>query len=218
MSTLFVVTPYYEFLCYRIQDWDALRVQRTDALDRILESLGSQVVPPDFHQASSGSSLFGSQHSDQGLEGNGHAAPSTSPFQRSPTATLRNAPRPSVDHTDWKTLRDFVDERAIDDALETMDNDRTALDVRESAIICDASNLLNASNIHPLGYPGCDGRVPRDTLQYNFGHSEFFTCFNCRTSHYRDIGHPSYTVDEYGTPFRKSGGPLRPDGRGFTRK
>ena len=118
----------------RVQDWDVLRVQRTDALDKILEALGSQVVPPDFHQASSGSSLFGSQHSDDGAEGNGRAVPSTSPFERSPTATLRIDQGKRVkymsDRTNWKTLRDFVDDRAIDDALETMESDRNALDVR----------------------------------------------------------------------------------------
>lgn len=29
----------------------------------------------------------------------------------------------------WKTLRDFVDERAIEEALERMEEDRIALDV-----------------------------------------------------------------------------------------
>lgn len=29
----------------------------------------------------------------------------------------------------WKTLRDFVDEKAIEDALERMEEERTALDV-----------------------------------------------------------------------------------------
>ena len=30
----------------------------------------------------------------------------------------------------WKTLRDFVDERAIEDALETIESERNKLDVR----------------------------------------------------------------------------------------
>jgi autophagy-related protein 17 len=117
----------------RVKDWDILRAQHTDALDKILESLGSQVVPPDFHQASSSSSLFGSQLSDEEAQGNGRAA-STLPFEQSPTATLRidlHGKRVKLlsDRTSWKTLRDFVDDRAIDDALEAMESDRSALDV-----------------------------------------------------------------------------------------
>jgi autophagy-related protein 17 len=34
------------------------------------------------------------------------------------------------DRKRWKTLRDFVDERAIEDVLETVESDRSALDVR----------------------------------------------------------------------------------------
>jgi hypothetical protein len=33
------------------------------------------------------------------------------------------------DRKKWKTLRDFVDERAIEDVLDTIENDRNALDV-----------------------------------------------------------------------------------------
>jgi autophagy-related protein 17 len=34
-----------------------------------------------------------------------------------------------LDRSKWKTLRDFVDERAIEDALDNMDRDRSVLDV-----------------------------------------------------------------------------------------
>jgi hypothetical protein len=34
-----------------------------------------------------------------------------------------------ADRTLWKTLRDFVDEQAIEDVLETIENDRLGLDV-----------------------------------------------------------------------------------------
>lgn len=110
------------------KDWDALRVQHSDALDNILESLGSQLVPPDFHQDASDSSLFGSQHSGDDHEPNGRATESP---QLSPSATVRNVQKEKTgtDRKNWKTLRDFVDDRAIEDALETMENDRTALDV-----------------------------------------------------------------------------------------
>jgi autophagy-related protein 17 len=33
------------------------------------------------------------------------------------------------DRKKWKTLRDFVDERAIEDVLDTIENDRNTLDV-----------------------------------------------------------------------------------------
>ena len=34
-----------------------------------------------------------------------------------------------TDRSRWKTLRDFVDERAIEDALDTIEKDRLELDV-----------------------------------------------------------------------------------------
>ncbi|KAH9838401.1 autophagy protein Apg17-domain-containing protein [Rhodofomes roseus] len=118
------------------QGWDTLRTQRTDALDTILETLGSQVVPPDFHTTpSSDVSPFGlPQDSD---EENDSGGPSADPRPgTSPTDTLRNVSRytkPRVngvqkDRSSWKTLRDFVDERAIEDMLDRVDSDRNALD------------------------------------------------------------------------------------------
>lgn len=35
-----------------------------------------------------------------------------------------------ADRTRWKTLRDFVDERAIGDKLDDMESERAILDVR----------------------------------------------------------------------------------------
>ncbi|KAF8907319.1 autophagy protein Apg17-domain-containing protein [Gymnopilus junonius] len=169
----------------RVLEWDTDRTKHADALDDILESLGSQVVPPNFHQASSDSSLFGSQHSadlenakENKLERqdsispmispkryvhtNGssgtikyQARPSVSPV--SPSATLRrnsirrpgdsglgNIPEGGLkgkakqqetpgegrkeNRRRWKTLRDFVDDQAIEDILETIESDRSALD------------------------------------------------------------------------------------------
>ncbi|KAH8100023.1 autophagy protein Apg17-domain-containing protein [Cristinia sonorae] len=124
----------------QVDEWDMLRSQRTDALDAILESLGSQVVPPSFHLASSDSSLFGSQHgSDDEAESHSHDEHKSSddPFPgQSPTETLRNVLRNGLpkhsrrqrDRSKWKTLRDFVDERAIEEVLDTIENDRVALD------------------------------------------------------------------------------------------
>ncbi|TCD70232.1 autophagy- protein 17 [Steccherinum ochraceum] len=121
-------------------EWDTMRNSRVDALDSILESLGSQVVPPSFHVASSDSSLFGSQPGtdDEVDQPNGEPKPpQDDPFPgQSPTETLRNVlrnglpkhHRRSSDRSKWKTLRDFVDERAIEGVLDTIENDRVALD------------------------------------------------------------------------------------------
>ncbi|KAL1745595.1 autophagy-related protein 17 [Schizophyllum fasciatum] len=104
----------------QVKAFDSARAQHTGALDRILESLESQLVPPDFHEASESSSLFGSQHS----------ADADRQHSQSPSDTvrdLRRAPR-AVDRRRWKNLRDFVDDRAIDQVLEVMDEERGALD------------------------------------------------------------------------------------------
>ncbi|THH31718.1 hypothetical protein EUX98_g2488 [Antrodiella citrinella] len=127
------------YLEKQADDWDSLRSQRTDALDNILESLGSRAVPPSFHLASSDSSLFGSQPGtdDEADHHNHNQRPIDDPLPgQSPTETLRNVlsnglPKHRRRHNDrskWKTLRDFVDERAIEGVLDTIENDRVALD------------------------------------------------------------------------------------------
>ena len=119
------------------QAWDTLRTERTDILDVILESLGRQLVPPDFHENSSDSSLFGSQDSEP--EQQAEPGESFIPGQ-SPTLTIRHsngheqhrrakAKSQKHDRSRWRSLRDFVDERAIEDALETIESERSALDV-----------------------------------------------------------------------------------------
>lgn len=149
-------------------------MKHSDALDSTLESLGSQVVPPDFHQsASADSSLFGSQHSDQDHEAaksgehtqNGNARSSVS---RSPSSTLRNGlqngkqkakdqkPNPQTDRRSWKTLRDFVDDQAIEDVLETIENDRLRLEVHLShhttgrmLIAFDMQDIMGRTDEYP---------------------------------------------------------------------
>lgn len=64
---------------------------------------------------------------------NGSSGPS-----QSPTDTVRGVRRPAngrvngsgsqADRSSWKTLRDFVDERAIEDVLDRIENDRNSLD------------------------------------------------------------------------------------------
>jgi autophagy-related protein 17 len=115
-----------------------------------LEALGAQLVPPEFHQASNDSSLFGSQLSDQEDQAEHERLHdqqySKVPLPPSPSATVRNhssvftrgtaANNRQLDRKRWKNLRDFVDDQAIEDILETIESNRTALDVG------DLSNLL----------------------------------------------------------------------------
>ncbi|KAF8896239.1 autophagy-related protein 17 [Infundibulicybe gibba] len=115
----------------QVQTWDALRTKHTDSLEKMLESLGSQLVPPEFHQNSADSSLFGSQRSDQVENGSSPVIDriSVSP-QRSLSSTVRGI-RKEKKHSDrkgWKTLRDFVDDQAIEDILETIENERISLE------------------------------------------------------------------------------------------
>ncbi|KAJ7475766.1 autophagy-related protein 17 [Mycena latifolia] len=110
----------------QVQEWDLVRVKHSDALDDILDSLGSQLVPPDFHQHSAASSLFGSQHSED------EEAPASAPQspRHSLSSTVHNVrkEKPRPDRQTWKTLRDFVDDQAIEDVLEKMEHERTTLD------------------------------------------------------------------------------------------
>jgi autophagy-related protein 17 len=146
-------------------------------LDDVLEALGAQPVPPEFHETSADSSLFGSQHlsaeehkEDPSLNNidRNHTANRSTPTTPvalrtsngrlslspvSPSATLRRngyarkegeheygrgkadqSPTSKGkiynDRKKWKTLRDFVDDQAIEDILEMIDRDRVALDVR----------------------------------------------------------------------------------------
>ena len=99
----------------REKQWDNARSFHSGNLDTILEALGTQPVPAAFYESPTSSSVFSSQFPDPDGEG-------------------KQLGSSSKDRSRWKTLRDFVDERAIEDASETVDNERTALDVR-----CDSS-------------------------------------------------------------------------------
>ncbi|KAI9440035.1 autophagy protein Apg17-domain-containing protein [Lactarius indigo] len=117
------------------QEWDASRSRNTDTLDAVLESLGTHVVPPKFHENASGSSIFFNPTSESETEEPHNV---TAP-DHSPTLTIRNsngavasssrkAGKQKSDRSRWKTLRDFVDERAIEDALETIESERNQLE------------------------------------------------------------------------------------------
>jgi len=103
-----------------------LRSKRTGALDDILEELGSQKVPPDFHQTSADSSLFGSQHSEDEDQ-----APNGELLRQSPSDTVlpRRPPKRQDERRSWKTLRDFVDDQGIENILQTMEDERTSIEV-----------------------------------------------------------------------------------------
>lgn len=109
----------------------------------MLDSLGAQFVPPDFYSTSPVSSLFGSQSSSED-EADEDKTTGFKPGQ-SPTETLRDVLRNGIgqrrfsktrdnDRSHWKTLRDFVDERSIEDLLDAIEADRNVLDVRVSPV------------------------------------------------------------------------------------
>jgi autophagy-related protein 17 len=85
----------------------------------------------------SGSSIFLNPSSESESEGPHNI---TAP-DHSPTLTICRGNGSAVgtsrkvgklkDKNHWKTLRDFVDERAIEDALETIESERNKLDVRQ---------------------------------------------------------------------------------------
>ncbi|KDQ59057.1 hypothetical protein JAAARDRAFT_127658 [Jaapia argillacea MUCL 33604] len=120
----------------QVKEWDVERTKHIEELDDILDSLGSRIIPPDFHLDPTDLSPFGSQHSSPSSSGGGEQA------GYSPTITIRGdisshsrKKRDELreDRSKWKTLRDFVDERAIEDTLEGLENDRMELeDVMDS--------------------------------------------------------------------------------------
>ncbi|QRV89892.1 autophagy protein APG17 [Ceratobasidium sp. AG-Ba] len=111
------------------KEWDRARSQRTRSLDIVLEQLGNQSVPPSLHKTVTGSSVFGSPASNTGKE-----LPVVSPGLngRSLHDTGRvDQPKNAVadqDRRTWKTLRDFIDERSIEEALERVEEERLRLD------------------------------------------------------------------------------------------
>jgi autophagy-related protein 17 len=113
-----------------------VRSQHQDALDATLESLGSQVVPPSFHQSSLESSLFGlhaNEIDDDQEQANGHEA-------------TDDNEDPSRDRRKWKTLRDFVDERGLEDVFESIEGERTALDETLAATESHAATITSITN------------------------------------------------------------------------
>jgi len=96
----------------------------------LLDDLGSQLVPPSFYETASGSSIFGSQASEKVLT----AAAATEDGAGAVAESATREGKENTARTKWKTLRFFVDERAIEEAVERMDDDRNVLEVGSSRI------------------------------------------------------------------------------------
>ncbi|CAE6354086.1 unnamed protein product [Rhizoctonia solani] len=111
------------------KDWDRARSRRTRSLDAILEQLGNQPVPPSLHKTVSGSSVFGSPRSDAGKPLPSDPQPAINGKASLTASHLNQASHQAVqERTRWKTLRDFIDERSIEDALERIEEERLQLD------------------------------------------------------------------------------------------
>ncbi|KAF9267782.1 hypothetical protein L218DRAFT_919469 [Marasmius fiardii PR-910] len=109
----------------QVQEWEEVRGKRCDELEAILDDLGTQRVPPEFHQTSFETSLFGS-HSEDGRPDE-HAVLSASPSD-TVLPTLPAKRKAKDDRKSWKTLRDFVDDQAIEEILERMESERTIIE------------------------------------------------------------------------------------------
>jgi autophagy-related protein 17 len=104
----------------------------------VLEALGTQLVPPEFHTPPAASEVFGAQlpedkDNDVNETATSHQDDSNweEAAMRSP-ATVRGESVGGARRTErarWRTLRDFVDERGIEEVLERMDEERNALEV-----------------------------------------------------------------------------------------
>lgn len=112
--------------------------------------MGTHVVPPKFHENASGSSIFFNPTSESESE-EPHSVPA---LDHSPTLTIRHgndgvadpsrkAGKQKSDKSRWKTLRDFVDERAIEDALETIESERNQLEVGREFFDFQSVDLTN---------------------------------------------------------------------------
>ncbi|KAJ3724767.1 hypothetical protein C8R42DRAFT_640692 [Lentinula raphanica] len=113
----------------RIFDWDNLCTPQTKALDRLLNGLGSQRVPPEFHLTSAASSIFGSQNSEDEQQASTRQVNDIAPLFQSPSDTILGSKRkPQIDRKNRKTIRDFVDDQARVDIVENMKEEHTVVE------------------------------------------------------------------------------------------
>ncbi|KAJ3765452.1 hypothetical protein FB446DRAFT_795038 [Lentinula raphanica] len=110
-------------------DWDNLCTPQTKALDRLLNGLGSQRVPPEFHLTSAASSIFGSQNSEDEQQASTRQVNDIAPLFQSPSDTILGSKRkPQIDRKNRKTIRDFVDDQARVDIVENMKEEHTVVE------------------------------------------------------------------------------------------
>ncbi|KAH7097483.1 autophagy-related protein 17 [Auriculariales sp. MPI-PUGE-AT-0066] len=105
-------------LAHEAREWDQLRSQHMIALDQVLDACGSQVVPTSFHAAP--------QHTSASTDSDGEGDIFRDPVELNgaTSSTLKPVPRPPL----TKTLRDFIDERAIEETADEVDDDRNRID------------------------------------------------------------------------------------------
>lgn len=201
--------PWYGSL----QALDADRSRYTGELDNILEALGAQHVPSEFYQTSSDSSIFGSQHSDRLNESSNKlvSPPSPSATVRDHTGTIvlpTSRSKHRSDRKHWKNLRDFVDDQAIEDILETIESNRISLDVSDWSVYGGPSVDETV-----VGFAWTDRRPSRDPHSGNWGYPYFITrAFTRNIAGSMHSKHPTSTGCcgcHYGKFTWKSSVPLR---------
>lgn len=120
--------------------------------------------------------MFGSQNSDDednGVSEDARRSPFTvkgSSLNGKTNGVRRDDER--ADRKRWKNLRDFVDERAIEDTIEKMENERSALDVSTLGVCARSRALDTNSRIAPntTGYSSKHCGIPRDDLRDSVRH------------------------------------------------
>ncbi|KZT51978.1 hypothetical protein CALCODRAFT_558300 [Calocera cornea HHB12733] len=121
-----------------IRKWDILRDEATEALDSQLDRMAHMLVPPSMYALRRDGEAEGVDPFDEGeaeedaVDGSGLE---TSAGSRDAGSSVggrtkggRNGKGGEGDRSRWKNLRDFVDEREVDELVERMEQDRTVLD------------------------------------------------------------------------------------------
>ncbi|EJD37694.1 hypothetical protein AURDEDRAFT_187960 [Auricularia subglabra TFB-10046 SS5] len=94
----------------QVKEWDAQRAQHVSALDAVLDACGAQLVPVSFY------------HTDALADDSDVFRDPDSADHQPHVNGVAKAKQPQ------KTLRDFIDERAIEDAGDRVDDERNRFD------------------------------------------------------------------------------------------
>ena len=102
-------------------------------------------MPPSFHQSSLESSLFGIQGSESNEDVRQY------PKLGNTFEVTEENHEPLSGRNKWKTLRDFVDERGLEDVFESIEGERNALDETLAATEAHPATITSIINqIHSL--------------------------------------------------------------------